>query len=131
MSLHCRAFCSALFWSLVFSLCGLEGLFLGTTLDAWLFVCLWAAANISLVCLFWFRTLLSPGPSDIGLHVCQLKAAPQFTPINLKLDTADCFVVEALRWGWHGLGFVGTTNWECAYCHCLSLMRKHVLNIIT
>ncbi len=27
----------------------------------WLFVCLWAAAKISLVCLFWFRTLLSPG----------------------------------------------------------------------
>lgn len=130
MQLHCRAFCSALFSSLVFTLCRLKVLFLGTTLDA--YGSLYASGRQPrspwCVCSGLEHCCLQ-GPSDIGRHLCQLKAAPQFTPINLKLDTAGRSVVEALGWGWQGFGFVGTTNWERADCHCLSLMRKHVRNI--
>ncbi len=123
MQLHDRAFCSSLFSPLVFSLCGLSHI-LGTMLDA--YGSLYASGQQPrfpwCVC-SGLEHCCPQGPSDIGWHLCQIKAAPQFTPINLKLDTADRSIADASGWGWQGLGFTGTTNWEHTDCHCLSQMH--------
>lgn len=58
MSEHSAPLSSHLLFSLSVDLKSYFGHYAGRL---WLFVCLWAAAKISLVCLFWFRTRLSPG----------------------------------------------------------------------
>lgn len=58
MSEHSAPLSSHLLFSLSVDLKSYFGHYTGRL---WLFVCLWAAAKISLVCLFWFRTRLSPG----------------------------------------------------------------------
>lgn len=125
MQLHDRAFCSSLFSSIVFSLCGLKSPILGTTLDACgsLYASGQQPRSPWCVC-SGLEHCCPQGPSDIGRHLCQLKAAPQFTPINLFLDIADRSIAEASGWGWQGLRFTGTTNCEHADCHCLLQMHK-------